>query len=150
MLHICWTGINISFGWLPSDVIHQTTWSRSPSREAYNYLLVKKFSALYRTWMLITLFKRASHSWYELTITWIKEAGVSNSCSLLISNRGIFLFQASTDFWSGRNQWLPTWNGDDVAMQVDYVKVWALWSCSLLKQWTIRQKLVLFWENFHS
>lgn len=34
--------------------------------------------------------------------------------------------QASTDFWNGRSQWLPTWNGDDAAMQVDYVKVWAL------------------------
>nr|AAZ08499.1 gram negative bacteria binding protein 2 [Nasutitermes magnus] len=34
--------------------------------------------------------------------------------------------QASTDFWSGRNQWLATWNGEDTAMQVDYVKIWAL------------------------
>jgi len=34
--------------------------------------------------------------------------------------------QASTDFWNGRNQWLPTWNGEDAAMQVDYVKIWAL------------------------
>nr|AAZ08505.1 gram negative bacteria binding protein 2 [Mastotermes darwiniensis] len=34
--------------------------------------------------------------------------------------------QASTDFWNGRNQWLQTWNGDDTALQVDYIKVWAL------------------------
>lgn len=34
--------------------------------------------------------------------------------------------QASTDFWNGRDQWLPTWSGDDAAMQVDYVKVWAV------------------------
>ena len=25
------------------------------------------------------------------------------------------------DFWSKRNDWLPSWRGDDVAMQVDYV-----------------------------
>jgi hypothetical protein len=37
-----------------------------------------------------------------------------------------FWFQASTDFWNGRNQWLPTWSGDDVALQVDYIKVWAI------------------------
>ncbi|KDR21211.1 beta-1,3-glucan-binding protein-like [Zootermopsis nevadensis] len=34
--------------------------------------------------------------------------------------------QASTDFWNGRNQWLPTWNSDNTALQVDYIKVWAL------------------------
>nr|AFR46662.1 gram-negative bacteria binding protein [Parcoblatta sp. PS] len=38
---------------------------------------------------------------------------------------------ASTDFWNGRNQWLPTWQldvneGESAAMQVDYIKVWAL------------------------
>ncbi|KAJ4427903.1 beta-1,3-glucan-binding protein-like [Periplaneta americana] len=38
---------------------------------------------------------------------------------------------ASTDFWNGKNQWLPTWNldvnnGESAAMQVDYIKVWAL------------------------
>ena len=27
------------------------------------------------------------------------------------------------DFWNKRNDWLPTWNGDDVAMQVDYVQM---------------------------
>ncbi|XP_058454542.1 beta-1,3-glucan-binding protein-like [Malaya genurostris] len=33
-----------------------------------------------------------------------------------------------TDFWNGKNSWLPTWNLDenDVAMQVDYIRVWAL------------------------
>ncbi|EDS39793.1 gram-negative bacteria binding protein [Culex quinquefasciatus] len=32
-----------------------------------------------------------------------------------------------TDFWNGRNDWLPTWNLDeDAALQVDYVRVWAL------------------------
>lgn len=39
--------------------------------------------------------------------------------------------QPSTDFWNGRNQWLPTWNLDkdyskDASMQVDYIKIWAL------------------------
>ncbi|GAB0087811.1 beta-1,3-glucan-binding protein [Sergentomyia squamirostris] len=39
--------------------------------------------------------------------------------------------QASTDFWNGRNQWLPTWRlhqdmSREASLQVDYVKVWAL------------------------
>ena len=29
----------------------------------------------------------------------------------------------NADFWLGRNDWLPTWNGDDVALQIDYVKM---------------------------
>lgn len=38
---------------------------------------------------------------------------------------------AATDFWNGRNAWLPTWNLDfnnsrDASLQVDYVKIWAL------------------------
>ncbi|PSN52721.1 Beta-1 [Blattella germanica] len=38
---------------------------------------------------------------------------------------------ASTDFWNGRSQWLPTWqldvnNGENAALQVDYIKVWAI------------------------
>ncbi|CAB3369581.1 Hypothetical predicted protein [Cloeon dipterum] len=38
---------------------------------------------------------------------------------------------AAADFWNGRGQWLPTWNLDvndaeSAAMQIDYVKVWAL------------------------
>jgi beta-glucanase (GH16 family) len=31
---------------------------------------------------------------------------------------------AMKDFWNARSQWLPTWQGDDAAMQVDYVRVW--------------------------
>ncbi|KAJ8935957.1 hypothetical protein NQ318_015792 [Aromia moschata] len=36
--------------------------------------------------------------------------------------------KAATDFWEGREQWLPTWNvgTDDSHLQVDYVRVWAL------------------------
>lgn len=39
--------------------------------------------------------------------------------------------KAATDFWDGRENWLPTWNldkndGKDASLQVDYVKVWAL------------------------
>jgi len=39
--------------------------------------------------------------------------------------------QASTDFWNGREQWLPTWDldvnkGEGAALQVDYIKVWAI------------------------
>nr|CAD7439893.1 unnamed protein product [Timema bartmani] len=39
--------------------------------------------------------------------------------------------QASTDFWNGRSQWLPTWhldenNGESSSLLVDYVKVWAV------------------------
>ncbi|KAJ3214218.1 hypothetical protein HDU67_001970 [Dinochytrium kinnereticum] len=33
---------------------------------------------------------------------------------------------AARDFWNARGQWLPTWKGDDVAMQVDSVKVWEM------------------------
>jgi len=30
------------------------------------------------------------------------------------------------DFWNGRNNWLPTWNGEEAALQVDYVRVYAV------------------------
>ncbi|XP_060554757.1 beta-1,3-glucan-binding protein-like [Ruditapes philippinarum] len=35
------------------------------------------------------------------------------------------------DFWNARGQWYPTWNadknnGEDAAMQVDYIRVWKL------------------------
>ncbi|CAH1105310.1 unnamed protein product [Psylliodes chrysocephalus] len=35
---------------------------------------------------------------------------------------------ATTAFWKGREQWLPTWNigTDDSHLQIDYVKVWAI------------------------
>jgi len=33
---------------------------------------------------------------------------------------------ASTVFWQARNQWLPTWKGEDAALQIDSVKVWKL------------------------
>lgn len=35
---------------------------------------------------------------------------------------------ASTEFWNGRNQWLPTWQleTDNAAFKIDYVRVWAL------------------------
>ncbi|PSN43614.1 hypothetical protein C0J52_16374, partial [Blattella germanica] len=36
-----------------------------------------------------------------------------------------------TDVWNGHNQWLPTWerdvnNGENAALQVEYIRVWAL------------------------
>jgi len=31
---------------------------------------------------------------------------------------------AMKSFWDNRAQWLPSWKGDDVALQVDWVKVW--------------------------
>ncbi|KAJ8945917.1 hypothetical protein NQ314_009011 [Rhamnusium bicolor] len=36
--------------------------------------------------------------------------------------------KASTDFWEGRDQWLPTWHlgTDDSHLQVDHIRVWAL------------------------
>jgi hypothetical protein len=39
--------------------------------------------------------------------------------------------KASTDFWNGRNAWLPTWGLNDTEsktanLQVDYVRVWAV------------------------
>ncbi|CAH1155649.1 unnamed protein product [Phaedon cochleariae] len=35
---------------------------------------------------------------------------------------------AVTNFWKGRNQWLPTWNmkTDDTHFQIDHVRIWAL------------------------
>jgi hypothetical protein len=30
---------------------------------------------------------------------------------------------ANEDFWNARNNWLPTWQGDNVAMKVDYVEL---------------------------
>ncbi|XP_044270616.1 beta-1,3-glucan-binding protein-like [Tribolium madens] len=35
---------------------------------------------------------------------------------------------ASTDFWKGKDQWLPTWQleTDNAAFKIDYVKIWAL------------------------
>ncbi|WAR02687.1 BGBP-like protein, partial [Mya arenaria] len=38
---------------------------------------------------------------------------------------------ASRDYWNARGQWYPTWhpdqnNGEDAAMQVDYIRVWKL------------------------
>ncbi|CAH0546479.1 unnamed protein product [Brassicogethes aeneus] len=34
---------------------------------------------------------------------------------------------SATDFWRGKNQWLPTWKNDGSShLQVDYVKVWAI------------------------
>ena len=37
---------------------------------------------------------------------------------------------AATDFWNAKDQWLPTWNleennGEDAALAIDYVKIWA-------------------------
>jgi beta-glucanase (GH16 family) len=33
---------------------------------------------------------------------------------------------AFKDFYAAKNQWFPTWNGEDAAMQVQYIKVWKL------------------------
>lgn len=48
---------------------------------------------------------------------------------LKLNNVGFDFRQAATDFWEARNQWLPTWNlegSDNAALQVDYVRVYAL------------------------
>ena len=31
--------------------------------------------------------------------------------------------KAQNMFWDRKAEWLPTWNGDDVAMQIDWIKV---------------------------
>merc|ERR1711976_308114 len=31
---------------------------------------------------------------------------------------------APREFWQGRGNWQPTWNGEDAAMAVNYVRVW--------------------------
>jgi len=33
---------------------------------------------------------------------------------------------AFAEFWNARNQWYPTWNGEDAALQIDYVRVYAV------------------------
>lgn len=33
--------------------------------------------------------------------------------------------KAMKDFWDAREKWLPTWKGDETALKIDYVKVWA-------------------------
>lgn len=40
-------------------------------------------------------------------------------------------WNATADFWNGRNLWVPTWNlgqnvWKDASLQIDYVRVWAL------------------------
>ena len=32
--------------------------------------------------------------------------------------------QAMLDFWNARGDWEPTWVGNDIAMAVDYIRVW--------------------------
>ena len=34
--------------------------------------------------------------------------------------------KAMKDFWEARDQWYPTWKGDDTALKIDYIKVWKL------------------------
>merc|ERR1711976_567202 len=34
--------------------------------------------------------------------------------------------QAFLDFWRAKGNWQPTWNGEDAAMAVNYVRVWKL------------------------
>lgn len=31
---------------------------------------------------------------------------------------------AANEFWSGQGQWMPTWNGENAALQIDYIKIW--------------------------
>ncbi|XP_065664112.1 beta-1,3-glucan-binding protein [Hydra vulgaris] len=34
--------------------------------------------------------------------------------------------KAMKEFWENKNQWLPTWKGNNVALKIDYVRVWKL------------------------
>ena len=34
--------------------------------------------------------------------------------------------KAKEEFWAARDKWLKTWVGDDVAMKIDYIRVWKL------------------------
>ena len=34
--------------------------------------------------------------------------------------------KAPIDFWNARSKWLPTWKGDETALKIKYVKVWAM------------------------
>lgn len=33
---------------------------------------------------------------------------------------------AKSDFWNARDTWQGTWNGEDSALQIDYIHVWAV------------------------
>ncbi|ODN06057.1 Beta-1,3-glucan-binding protein [Orchesella cincta] len=33
---------------------------------------------------------------------------------------------AREDFWSSRSEWLPTWDAENSALQLDYIRIWAL------------------------
>ena len=33
---------------------------------------------------------------------------------------------AMKDFWEAKDQWYPTWNGEDAAMKVNYIRAWKL------------------------
>jgi len=33
---------------------------------------------------------------------------------------------AFADFWRAKDAWYPTWNGEDAALQIDYVRVTAI------------------------
>jgi hypothetical protein len=32
----------------------------------------------------------------------------------------------ASDFYNGKEAWYSTWDGDNAALQIDYIKVWAL------------------------
>ena len=34
--------------------------------------------------------------------------------------------QAATDFYNHKEEWFSTWDGESSALQIDYIKVWAL------------------------
>lgn len=41
--------------------------------------------------------------------------------------------KALKQFWESRKKWLPSWKGNDVAMKIDYVKVWKMENSNLIE-----------------
>jgi hypothetical protein len=101
---------------------------------------IPKATNTYSEYILIAFpMKQLLHE--RASILYVHYLLFSFNAHILLSNKHILkpasnsvLFtptQASTDFWNGRHQWLHTWNlhvnkGEGAALQVDYIKVWAI------------------------
>ena len=57
------------------------------------------------------------HPSFRPSPPWDNDDGTLNNTDLVGQ-------RARGQFWGNREKWLPSWKGDDVAMKVDYVKVW--------------------------
>ena len=33
-------------------------------------------------------------------------------------------FQAMKDFWDAKNEWMPTWKGEEAALKIGKIRIW--------------------------